>query len=127
MRVSAQGGITIVAGNESQLEIARERIDRLTEWLEVSLGTKITAYAAATSAADIGRIAHGEASPPPAEEERLRNLYAVASYLAAQDGAGSAYAWLTEPNPELAGKPPVELLREGERPESVWLAAAPAF
>ena len=121
------GGITVLAGDDDHLEIARERIDRLTEWLEVSLGTKLTAYAAATSPGDIGRIAHGEVAPPPQEEERLRNLYAVASYVAARDGAGSAYAWLTEPNSELDGRAPAELLRDGERPESVWLAAAPAF
>jgi hypothetical protein len=57
----------------------------------------------------------------------LRNLFAVASLLAARDGAGSAYAWLTEPNEDLGGRSPASLLHDGGTPESVWFAAAPTF
>ena len=107
--------------------IAVERVDRLAEWLEVTLGTRLTAFAAGLTTRELVRIAHGDHAPGPDEEQRLRNLYAVASMLAARDGAGSAYAFLTEPNQELGGRSPASLLHDGRTPESVWFAAAPAF
>ena len=108
-------------------EIAAERVDRLAEWLEMTLGTRLTAFATGLTTRELVRIAHGEDEPGAAAEQRLRNLYAVASLLAARDGAGSAYAWLTEPNEDLGGRSPASLLRDGREPESVWFAAAPAF
>jgi hypothetical protein len=108
-------------------EIAAERVDRLAEWLEVTLGTRLTAFAAGLSTRELVRIAHGEDEPDMGAEQRLRNLFAVASMLAARDGAGSAYAWLTEANEDLGGRSPASLLHDGEAPESVWFAAAPAF
>src|SRR4051794_26970268 len=108
-------------------EIAAERVDRLAEWLEVTLGTRLTAFAAGLTTRELVRIAHGDRSPAPDEEQRLRNLYAVAFMLAARDGAGSAYAFLTEPNQELGGRSPASLLHDGRKPEAVWFAAAPAF
>ena len=114
-------------GQADRGEIAVERVDRLAEWLEVTLGTRLTAFAAGLTTRELVRIAHGDAEPHPDEEQRLRNLYAVASMLAARDGAGSAYAFLTEPNEELGGRSPASLLHDGRTPESVWFAAAPAF
>src|SRR3954463_3116723 len=108
-------------------EIAVERVDRLAEWLEVTLGTRLTAFAAGLTTRELVRIAHGDAAPAPDEEQRLRNLYAVASMLAARDGAGSAYAFLTEPNEELGGRSPASLLHDGRKPESVWFPPAPPF
>jgi hypothetical protein len=108
-------------------EIAAERVDRLAEWLEMTLGTRLTAFATGLTSREVVRIAHGDDAPGPAVEQRLRNLYAVASLLAARDGAGSAYAWLTEPNEELGGRSPARLLHDGRPPESVWFAATPAF
>jgi hypothetical protein len=108
-------------------EIAAERVDRLAEWLEMTLGTRLTAFVAGLSTRELVRIAHGEAEPAREAERRLRNLFAVATMLAARDGAGSAYAWLTEPNQDLGGRSPATLLHEGGEPESVWFAAAPAF
>jgi hypothetical protein len=108
-------------------EIAAERVDRLAEWLEVTLGTRLTAFAAGLTTRELVRIAHGDAEPGADAEQRLRNLFAVASLLAARDGAGSAYAWLTEPNEDLGGRSPASLLHDGGTPESVWFAAAPAF
>jgi hypothetical protein len=108
-------------------EIAVQRIDRQAEWLEVTLGSRLAAYAAGVNPTELVRIAHGHDDPDRATEERLRNLFAVASYLAARDGAGSAYAWLTEPNAELDGRSPADLLHGGSPPEVVWLAASPAF
>jgi hypothetical protein len=108
-------------------EIAVERVDRLAEWLEMTLGTRLTAFAAGLTTRELVRIAHGDEQPGPAEEQRLRNLFAVASMLAARDGAGSAYAWLTEPNDDLGGRSPASLLHDGGTPESVWFAAAPTF
>ncbi|MEA2428730.1 MAG: hypothetical protein QOF37_2358 [Thermoleophilaceae bacterium] len=108
-------------------EIAVERVDRLAEWLEMTLGTRLTAFAAGLTTRELVRIAHGDEHPGAAAEQRLRNLFAVASLLAARDGAGSAYAWLTEPNQDLDGRSPASLLHEGGAPESVWFAAAPTF
>ena len=108
-------------------EIAVERVDRLAEWLEVTLGTRLTAFASGLTTRELVKIAHGDEAPGAAEEQRLRNLFAVASMLAARDGAGSAYAWLTEPNEDLDGRSPASLLHDGGTPESVWFAAAPTF
>jgi hypothetical protein len=118
--LDAQNGI---AGRE----IAAERIDRLAEWLEVSLGPQLAAFASGVSPRHLAGIAHGEEEPDRDEERRLRNLYAVASFLAMRDGAGTAYTWLTEPNPELANRTPADMLRDGESPAPVWFAASPTF
>lgn len=108
-------------------DIAVQRIDRQAEWLEVTLGTKLAAFAAGVTSRHLAAIAHRDESPDAGEEERLRNLFAVASFLATRDGAGTAYMWLTEPNPELDGRTPADLLHDGRTPENVWLAAAPPF
>jgi hypothetical protein len=108
-------------------EIAAERVDRLAEWLEMTLGTRLSAFATGLTSRELVQIAHGDTDPGPEVERRLRNLYAVASLLAARDGAGSAYAWLTEPNEDLGGRSPARLLHDGRPPESVWFAATPAF
>jgi hypothetical protein len=121
MDESGQGGLA------EHGEIAVERVDRLAEWLEVTLGTRLTAFAAGLTTRELVRIAHGDHDPAPDEEQRLRNLYAVASMLASRDGAGSAYAFLTEPNDDLDGRSPASLLHDGRKPEAVWFAAAPAF
>src|SRR5436305_7356952 len=108
-------------------EIAVERVDRLAEWLEMTLGTRLTAFAAGITTRELVRIAHGQDQPEGSVEQRLRNLFAVASLLAARDGAGSAYAWLTERNADLDGRTPASVLHDGGTPESVWFAAAPTF
>jgi hypothetical protein len=108
-------------------EIAVQRIDRQAEWLEVTLGARLAAFAAGVSPRELTRIAHREAEPDDGAEQRLRNLFAVASYLAARDGGASAYAWLTQRNPELNDRSPADLLHNGGAPETVWLAAAPPF
>src|SRR3954447_15126085 len=108
-------------------EIALQRIDRQAEWLEVTLGPRLAAFAAAMSPAHLARIARREDPAAPDEERRVRNVFAVTSLLATRDGAGSAYTWLTEPNPELDGRSPADLLHDGSAPENVWLAAATPF
>lgn len=107
--------------------ITVEGVADLAKWLEVTIGARLSAFAGGVSQRELAKIAQGEATPDAEAERRLRNLFAVASLLAARDGAGSAYAWLTEPNPELEGRTPAELLRNGESPEAVWFAASPAF
>ena len=96
------------------------------QWVQTHQST-IKNFASGLTTRELVRIAHGDARPAPDEEQRLRNLYAVASMLASRDGAGSAYAFLTEPNEELGGRSPASLLHDGRKPESVWFAAAPAF
>ena len=108
-------------------EIAAQRIDHLAEWLEVTLGARLAAFAAGIGVRQLDRIAHGVEPPDRDVEDRLRNVFAVASYLAMRDGGASAYTWLTEPNPELEGQTPASLLHDGRSPQTVWLAAAPPF
>ena len=104
-----------------------ERIDHLAEWLEATIGPRLTAFATASSATEVGRIAHGDEEPPGELERRLRNLYAVVRLLMQRDRTDTAHEWLTAPNPELENRAPVELLREGESPAPVWFAASPTF
>ena len=108
-------------------DIAVQRIDRQAEWLEVTLGARLAAFAAGVTPRELTRIAHREDDPDDATEQRLRNVFAVTSFLAVRDGGASAYTWLTEPNPELDGRTPADLLHDGRAPETVWLAAAPPF
>ena len=112
---------------EQSITICGEPVDRLAEWLEMTLGARLTSFAVGVGQRELARIAHGEEHPDVGVERRLRNLFAVASLMAVRDGAGSAYTWLTEPNPELKGRAPAELLHDGAAPEAVWFAAAPAF
>ena len=107
--------------------IERERIDRLAEWLEATIGPGLTAFATASSASEVARIAHGDEEPPDELERRLRNLYAVVRLLTERDRSDTAPDWLTSPNPELQDRAPVELLREGASPAPVWFAASPTF
>jgi hypothetical protein len=112
---------------QQNLRIEDERIDHVAEWLEVTLGIKLTAYAVGCTPSDVTHWAHGDAEPSPNTEKRLRNLYAVAWFKVVNDGGGSAQEWLLQPNPELDNRTPAEMLREGEKPESVWFAVAPTF
>ena len=107
--------------------ITVDRVDHLVEWLEITLGHRLAAFAAGISQKDLAKIAQGEDRPDDDVERRLRNLFAVASLFASRDGAGSAYAWLTEPNTELAGRTPAQLLHDGQPPEAVWFAAVPTY
>src|SRR5206468_890821 len=46
--------------------IESERIDLLAEWLEATIGPRLTAFATATTPTEVGRIAHGDEDPPGA-------------------------------------------------------------
>ena len=107
--------------------IESERIDVLVEWLEANIGVRLTAFATGAHQTDIKQIAHREACPADDLERRLRNLYAVTRFLTLRDRPTSAPEGLMSPNPDLEGRAPADLLREGESPEPVWFAAAPTF
>ncbi|HEX8065876.1 MAG TPA: antitoxin Xre/MbcA/ParS toxin-binding domain-containing protein [Thermoleophilaceae bacterium] len=107
--------------------IESEPIDVLVEWLEASIGLRLTAFATRAKQTDVRAIAHGDSAPSVELERRLRNLYAVTRFLTLRDRAGTAHDWLMSPNPDLQGRAPADLLREGESPEPVWFAAAPTF
>jgi hypothetical protein len=117
-------------GEDAQRELVEvehaERIDRIALWLEANIGPRLVTYSACLSRAELGKIIAGE-KPHPAVERRIRNMFAVCSYLAAADGAGHAHDWLVERNPELGGRAPAEMLHQGRAPERIWLAAVPAF
>lgn len=101
-------------------------IEVIAGWLATNIGTRLVAYAAGMSRAELLRIAHGEGADD-ADDERLRNLFAVCSYMAVADGPGTAHDFLLEPNEELDGRAPAELLHDGASPERIWLAAVPTF
>jgi hypothetical protein len=107
--------------------IESEPIDLLAEWLEATIGLRLTAFATNARQTEIREIAHGDCCPRGELEKRLRNLYAVTRFLAVRDRPASAPEWLMSPNSELEGRAPADLLREGESPEPVWFAAAPTF
>jgi uncharacterized protein (DUF2384 family) len=101
-------------------------IDVIASWLATNIGVRLVSYAAGMSRAELMRIAHGEGADADADR-RLRNLFAVCSYVAVVDGPGTAHDFLLEPNEELDGRTPADLLHDGAPPERVWLAAAPTF
>lgn len=101
-------------------------IEVIAQWLATNIGTGLVAYASGLSRAELMRIAHGEGAEPAADE-RLRNLFAVCSFMAVADGPGTAHDFLLEPNSELDGRAPAELLHDGAEPERIWLAAVPTF
>jgi hypothetical protein len=101
-------------------------IDVIARWLATNIGPRLVAYAAGITRTDLTRVMHGECEDAGADK-RLRNLFAVCSYKAAGDGPGSAHDFLLEPNDDLNGRAPAELLRDGAAPERVWLAAVPPF
>ena len=101
-------------------------IDVIARWLVTNIGTRLAAYAAGLSRSELIAISHGEGADPGADE-RLRNLFAVCSYMAVADGAGTAHDFLLEPNEQLDGRAPAELLHDGAAPERIWLAAVPTF
>ena len=107
--------------------IAGEPIDEVARYLELRLGAELTAYAVGVPPGDLVDLAGGSAHADQTIEQRLRNLYAVAWYLATRDGPGSAYQFLVEPNSELGDRPPAELLRQGAAPQDVWFAAARVY
>ena len=107
--------------------ISEEPIDEVARYLELRLGAELTAYAVHLAPSDLIEVAGGSSRADRAAEQRLRNLYAVAYYLATRDGPGSAYQFLVEPNRELDHRRPAELLREGAAPQDVWFAAAVVY
>jgi hypothetical protein len=103
-----------------------QRIEHLAEWLEVTLGPRLVAYAVGVTPSEICRFAHGE-SPQAEVEQRLRNLYTATWFIASSDGPGTAHNWLVEPNPTLDDRTPAELLRGGEAPGPDWFRVAPVY
>jgi hypothetical protein len=102
------------------------RTDHLAEWLEVTLGPRLVAYAIGVTPSEVCRFAQGE--EPGAEiETRLRNLYTATWYIASTDGPGTAHDWLMQPNPELDDHTPAELLRGGESPAPAWFSVARVY
>ena len=94
--------------------------------LEKIVGQKLTAYIG--NAQDVGAvdwwIAGGELSCDA--ETRLRFAFQLAHSLGRNDPTVAVQAWFTGVNPQLGGRVPVQLLREGdiETVGAVLLAAA---
>lgn len=113
-------------GMDEHTGIGAGPIDVIASWLANNIGPRVVAYAAAMSRSELMRIAHGEGAEPEADE-RLRNLFAICSYMAIADGAGTAHDFLLEPNQQLDGRTPADVMHEGAPPERIWLAAVPTF
>jgi hypothetical protein len=102
------------------------RTDHLAEWLEVTLGPRVVAYAIGVTPSEVCRYAQGEA--PGAEvEERLRNLYTATWFIASTDGPGTAHAWLMQPKAELDNRAPADLIRSGEAPKAEWFSVQQVY
>jgi hypothetical protein len=101
-------------------------IDVIAGWLATNIGPRVVAYAAGMSRSDLMQVAHGDGAEA-AVEERLRNLFAVCSYMSVADGPGTAHDFLLEPNAQLDGRAPADVLHDGAPPERIWLAAVPTF
>ena len=127
--VSAQDGTKQMTFEDERTNgrTQSERISHLAQWLEVTLGPRLTAFAVGVSQTQLGRVAHGEGEPGPDAERRIRNVYEATWFMAVNDGPGTAHDWLTQPNPELDDRAPAELLREGHAPAPVWFATSPTF
>ena len=104
-----------------------QRLEYLAEWLEVTLGPRLVAYAVGVTPAEVGRYAQGDEEPAIEVEQRLRNLYTATWFIASTDGPGTAHAWLVEPNETLDGRSPAELLRGGESPAPAWFSVARVY
>src|SRR5687768_15571988 len=96
--------------------IESEKIDVLVEWLEATIGVRLTAFATGAHQTDIKGIAHGASCPSCDLERRLRNLYAVTRFLQLRDRPATPSEWLMAPNPDLNNRAPADLLRQGESP-----------
>ena len=103
-----------------------QRIDHLAEWLEVTLGPRLVAYAIGVTPSEVCRYAQGE-SPDTEVEKRLRNLYTATWFIASTDGPGTAHAWLMQPKPELDNRAPADLLRSGEAPKAEWFSVQQVY
>jgi hypothetical protein len=114
------------SGKDAPVSIGAGEIGEIARWLTSNIGPRLVAYTADTTRATLARAAHDEGVPPEVDA-RLRSLYAVLSYLAISDGPGTAHDFLVEPNPDLGGRAPAELLHDGAPAERVWLAAVPVF
>src|SRR4051794_30350582 len=95
-----------------------QRIDHLAEWLEVTLGPRLVAYAVGGSPSDICRYASGQEEPAEDVTRRLRDLYTATWFIASTDGPRSAHDWLTLPNPKLDDRAPAELPPRGFTPRA---------
>jgi hypothetical protein len=113
-------------GNDARTGIGGGPIEVIANWLAVNIGPRVVAYAAHMSRADLMRIAHGDGADRE-QDRRLRSLFAVCSYMAVVDGPGMAHDFLLEPNADLDGRTPAELLHDDAPPEKVWMAAVPTF
>ena len=112
---------------ERRQQIAEEPIDEVARYLDLRLGTELTAYAVGLAPNEVADLARGSVDPGESAERRLRNLYAVAWFLVHRDGPGTAYQFLLEPNSEVQGRPPADALREGVAPREVWFAASAVY
>ncbi len=111
---------------DAQTGIGAGPIDVIASWLVANIGARVVAYAADLSRSELIGIAHGEGAGE-SQDHRLRNLFAVCSYMAMVDGPGTAHDFLLEPNSELDGRTPADALHAGAPPERVWMAAVPTF
>ena len=125
-RLQKQLGITF-ADAPHRPGIVDQPIEEIARYLLLRLGAELTGFAVGAPPAEIVELAEGRGDAAPDVDRRMRNVYAVAYLIATRDGPGTAYRFLVERQPELDDRPPAELLRAGEAPESVWFAAVGAF
>jgi hypothetical protein len=87
----------------------------LAEELVAMLGARLTAYAVGVQdPRTVSYWARGLRAPSSSLRERLRALFNVVRLLQTSETEQAVRAWLLEAQPDLAGRAPIELLREGD-------------
>jgi hypothetical protein len=114
------------ANEQAHQQAVREDIARIAQFLQETLGQKLTAYAAGVKDPKaIGKYARGDHAPREETEARLRNVFRVTQLLLTGDSPATVRAWMIGSNPQLDDDAPIELLHETQvRPV---LRAAEAF
>ena len=74
-------------------------------------------------------VHHRRWAQDPSDEQRLRLAYQAATLIAERDSPEVVQVWFQGPNPQLEGRSPARLLREGDLDEvgRAVLTAARAF
>jgi signal transduction histidine kinase len=103
-------------------ESVREEPARIAQFLQATLGQKLTAYAVGVR--DPRAIGHYTRGREPRDDTlvRLRDLFEITRLLVAHESPATVRAWMIGSNPQLGDYAPIELLHDDDV-EPVFTAA----
>jgi hypothetical protein len=102
-------------------------ISTLAEYLEVSLGPHLVAFAAGAKPHEISAFSIGDSDPDPATAGRLRSLgqvFQIAIDLEIKSMPGAIHDAITLPHPDLEDRAAAELIRDDESDRVIEVAVA---